>query len=87
MLQVRKDLCLSCGLCAQYCPRGAISFLWGQAEIDHSRCDYCRLCLEICPQGAIVETIRVTREELKTTIGILKQQTDDLLGKIERLSH
>ncbi|HUV57049.1 MAG TPA: 4Fe-4S binding protein [Dehalococcoidales bacterium] len=34
MLQVRKDLCLGCGLCAQNCPQQAISLLWGQAEIE-----------------------------------------------------
>lgn len=85
MLQTRKDLCLGCGLCAQSCPRGAISLPWGQAEIDQSRCNSCRLCLEICPQGAIVEIIPVSQEELKTTISSLKQQTDDLLGRIERL--
>ena len=85
MLHMRKDLCLGCGMCAQSCPRGAISLPQGQAEIYQSRCDSCRLCLEICPQGAIVEMIPVSKAELNTTITILKQQTEDLLDRIERL--
>ena len=85
MLQVRKDLCIGCGLCAQSCPRRAISLPWGQAEIGQSRCNSCCVCLEVCPQGAIVEIIPVPKEKLKTTIGMLKQQTDDLLDRIERL--
>jgi len=32
-----------------------------------------------------VEIIPVPKEKLKTTIGMLKQQTDDLLDRIERL--
>ena len=85
MLQVRKDLCLGCGLCAQNCPRGAILLLWSQAEIDQSRCNSCRLCVEVCPQGAIVERIPVSKEEITTTVASLKQHTDDLLERIERL--
>ena len=85
MLHMRKDLCLGCGMCAQSCPRGAISLPWGQAEINQNRCDSCRLCLQVCPQGAIVELIPVSQEEVKATVSSLKQRTDDLLARIERL--
>ena len=85
MLNVRKDLCLGCGLCAESCPRGAISLFWGQAEIDHNRCNSCRLCCEVCPQGAIVEVIPVSKDELKDVVTSLNQKTDDLLVRIERL--
>ena len=85
MLQVRKDLCLGCGLCAQNCPQQAIWFLWGQAEIDQSRCNLCRLCLEVCPQGAIVDKVPVSKDELQTIVATLKQTADDLMERIERL--
>jgi ferredoxin len=85
VLQVVKELCLGCGLCAQSCPRGAVSIRWGQADIDQKRCNLCRLCLEVCPQGAIVERIPVSSEELTATVANLKQQTDSLLERIERL--
>jgi len=85
MLAVRKDLCLGCGLCAESCPRGAISLFWGQAEIDHNRCDACQLCRQVCPQGAIVEVIAVSKDELKAVVTSLNQKTDDLLARIERL--
>ena len=85
MLQVRNDLCLGCGICAQSCPRGAISLLWGQAEIEKSRCNFCGLCLNLCAQGAIVEVVPVSQEELKDTVSSLKRQADDLLARIEGL--
>lgn len=85
MLQVRKDLCLGCGLCVQSCPRQAIQLIWEQAEIDQKRCIPCRLCREVCPQGAIVDIVPVTRGELQTTVADLKQKTDDLIERIERL--
>ena len=85
MLKVNKDLCMGCGLCAQSCPRGAISLPWGQAEIDQNRCNSCRLCLELCPQGAIVERILVSKEGLIAAVGTLRRQTDELLERIERL--
>jgi len=85
MLQVRKDLCLGCGLCAQNCPQQAISLLWGQAEIDQSKCNLCHLCLEVCPQDAIVDKVPVSEDELQATLVTLKQRADELVTRIERL--
>ena len=85
MLQVRKYLCLGCGLCAENCPQQAIRLLWEQAEIDQSKCNQCRLCLEVCPQGAIVEMAPISGNELQTTVISLKQRTSDLIGRIEKL--
>lgn len=85
MLKVREDLCLGCGLCVQSCPTGAISLLWDQAKIDQDKCNLCRLCQEVCWQGAIVERVPVSREEMTATVSSLRQRTDDLLERIERL--
>jgi len=85
MLQVTKDLCLGCGLCALNCPQQAIQLFLGQAEIDQSKCNHCYLCLELCPQGAIVEKAPVSEGELQTTLITLKQRTDELVERIERL--
>ena len=85
MLQIRKDLCLGCGLCADSCPQQAISLIWTYAGIDQSRCNQCRLCLEVCPQRAIIEMVPVSKNELETTVVSLKQKTNDLIERIERL--
>jgi len=87
MLQIRKDLCLGCGFCIGNCPLRAISLLWDCAEIDQGRCNQCRLCLEVCPQGAIVEMVPVSKDELETAVVSLKQKTNDLIERIERLRH
>lgn len=85
MLQVRKDLCLGCGLCANNCPQQAISLLSGQAEIEQNRCNHCGLCLNVCPQGAIVELAPVLKSELKATITGLKSKTDGIIARIDKL--
>ncbi len=85
LLKVNKDLCVGCGLCAESCPRGAISLFWGQAEIDPSRCNSCRQCVDICPQAAIMEFVPISEAELKDVIASLKEKADHLLARIERL--
>jgi ferredoxin len=54
-LEVRAELCLGCGACAQVCARQAIWFIWGRAKINRARCDLCYRCLTECDQGAIAE--------------------------------
>jgi len=85
VLQVRKDLCLGCGLCAESCPQQAISFQSGQAYIDQSKCNHCGLCLDVCPQGAIVELVPVSKGELEATVTALKDRTNDIIARIEKL--
>lgn len=85
-LRVRKELCLGCGLCAQSCHQGAISLVWGWAQIDQNRCTSCRRCIEVCPQGAIVETIPISLPALKAEIKGLQVQADDIIARIESLT-
>jgi len=84
-MQVRKDLCLGCGLCAQNCPQQAIQLFLGQAEIDQGKCNHCHLCLEVCPRGAISEIAPPSPDEIQATLIALKQKTDDLITRIEGL--
>ena len=85
VLRVRKDLCLGCGLCAENCPRQAISLQSGLAQIDPNRCNHCGLCLDVCPQGAVIELIPVARRELQATVIGLKSRTEDAIARIEKL--
>jgi ferredoxin len=85
VLRVERDLCLGCGLCAESCPRQAISLHSGLAWIDQNRCDHCGLCLDVCPQGAIIELMPVSRHELQATVNVLKDRTDDIITRIDKL--
>ena len=84
-LKVNKSLCSGCGLCVRACPQGAINLVGGKAEIDASRCNSCYQCVDACHRGAISEMIAVSPRELKTTVSSLKQQTDDIIKRIDQL--
>jgi electron transfer flavoprotein alpha subunit len=85
MLRVKKALCIGCGLCANNCPEQAISMVAGMAEIDGNRCRECRICVEVCPQGAITEQVPISSRELQTTVASLKQKTEELIERIEKI--
>ena len=87
IFQVRNDLCLGCGLCAESCPRQAISLQSGEAQIDQNRCNHCGLCVDACPQGAIAELTPVSRHELQATVTGLKDRANDIIARVEKLKN
>lgn len=52
--------CVSCGACAEVCPRGAIRLAAAGIEIDRSMCARCGTCADECFAGA---TRRIGREQ------------------------
>ena len=85
MLRVRSDLCRGCGICIESCPQEAISIVSGTAYIIQNKCNQCRRCVEVCPQGAIMEMAPVSGDELQATITGLKDKTEGIIARIERL--
>ena len=85
MLRVRSDLCRGCGICIESCPQQAISIVSSTAYIIQKRCNQCRRCIEACPQGAIMEIAPVSEHELKPTVTGLKDKTEDIIARIEKL--
>lgn len=86
MLEVRKEICLGCGLCADNCPTGAITFPWGKAEINQGRCNSCYQCIQVCPSGAINEKVMVPIGELRIVVEDLHKKTDDIIARIDKLT-
>ena len=85
IIQIRKDSCVGCGICANGCPQQAISLVKGHARINQRICNQCGSCIGLCPQGAIVRLAAVSEKELATMIGSLRKQADDIVARIERL--
>ena len=53
MFVIQKDLCKSCGVCRDLCPKSAVSDVAPYA-IDAELCVECGLCAKNCPAKAIV---------------------------------
>ena len=50
---INYDICLNCGICADYCRFDAIKKQNGKINIIETSCDGCKLCSRICPVRAI----------------------------------
>ena len=55
--------CARCGVCAQLCPNGAVSFRDGTRSFDPSRCLACGRCVSLCPTGAVELSCREMTED------------------------
>lgn len=77
------ERCISCGLCAEVCPRSAISFDGGPAQIDIESCAGCLDCYRICPERAMdinwTEEIRPFVERMvEYACGALSEKKDNV---------
>ncbi|MBN1871853.1 MAG: DUF362 domain-containing protein [Candidatus Omnitrophica bacterium] len=65
---ISQGACIGCGICAQWCPEGAIDIKNGKAAIDENKCIGCGECTVICKIGAVEikwsEAIKVFQEKL-----------------------
>ena len=52
MIQLEKDLCVSCGVCEDSCPFAAIAMVDGLPHIGDT-CTLCGACVEACAAGAL----------------------------------
>jgi len=50
---VDKNRCTGCGICATFCPDGAIEIKNGKAVINYDFCKGCMICVSECPMKAI----------------------------------
>ena len=69
--KVDADKCISCNLCVDKCPTGAIEMVDGKAVIDIEKCIGCAICVDGdqkdfagCPTKAIakIEKVKSTEE-------------------------
>jgi 2-oxoglutarate ferredoxin oxidoreductase subunit delta len=55
VLRVNQDWCKGCGICAAFCPRGALSLNeQGQIVVNRQECSLGAVCEMFCPDFAIV---------------------------------
>ena len=53
---INQDLCIACGICADFCPHGVFIQPNGSMPlvVNPDNCvEFCRGCAKVCPQEAI----------------------------------
>jgi len=89
---INEDLCVSCGVCVDDCPVGAITLKEDQkAIINEDECIRCGRCHDVCPQEAVRHDSERVPEEVAANIektkNLLKHYNDpaDRQQFIERM--
>ncbi len=72
---IKKDDCISCGVCVDECPTGAIALADDAASIDMTECIRCGKCHDVCPQDAVRHDSEKVGEEIEKNL----QMTLDLM--------
>ena len=61
--RVAADLCVGCGICADFCQFRALSVSEGLVAVDTAACMGCGVCVSQCPEGALSLVRDPTRGE------------------------
>jgi len=79
---VNEDLCVSCGVCVDDCPVGAITLKDDQkAIINEDECIRCGRCHDVCPQ----EAVRHDSERIPKEVEVNIEKTKGFLRHYENL--
>lgn len=68
-IRVKKDMCISCGMCTKYCEMGIDVRAYAQANQTFTRasCVGCGMCAEVCPRG-VLTLENVTRKDPQESV-------------------
>jgi ferredoxin-type protein NapH len=72
-ITVKKNMCISCGLCSKYCEMGIDVRSYAQSNESFTRasCVGCGLCAEVCPRGVLrLENVRTRAPQESALIQI-----------------
>ena len=65
---INAELCVSCGVCIDECPVGAITLVEDTAEINDEECIRCGRCHDACPNEAVRHDGEKIPEEIEANL-------------------
>lgn len=70
-ITVKRNMCISCGLCSKYCEMGIDVRSYAQTNTSFTRasCVGCGICAEVCPRG-VLRLENVTRRDPQELVQI-----------------
>ncbi|MBI5249142.1 MAG: 4Fe-4S binding protein [Desulfomonile tiedjei] len=69
ILEINRDTCQACGLCAERCPMDAIKLVEEVLAFDPEKCLGCGVCAHKCPTGSLSLKRREADQEYPRTMG------------------